>query len=428
MPISFSSNSEAGLLAKTGPRVQQFPTIARRQSKKIPFNRLAIIAFLILFVSGCVNVAPAAQQEVPEEASQSVSAGPGDTYLPLTGAETDQQAIVAPAIPKLYYPLEGAPTATPSGLAELSFIPEPTSIIVPATGAIPTSTPPPTPAPTGLPTATPVLSSTVESQPEIKYVVIISVDGMGPEGMETAETPTLDRLRARGAYSGQAQTVPQSVTLISHASMLTGMTPEKHGLQSGLPYIGWPGLDGPSLCSVAHEAGFTTAMVFGKEKLNYLVLPNSVDELFGTNTHDPEIKEQAVEMIEAGMPNVLFIHFPDVDRVGHAYGWISENQLFAINFVDGLIDEIVAALESGGYLQNTLLIITADHGGHGFRHGDDCPEDRTIPWLAVGPGVPSGVTLSSPINTFDTAATALYALGLPIPENWDGRPVLEIFQ
>jgi arylsulfatase A-like enzyme len=102
--------------------------------------------------------------------------------------------------------------------------------------------------------------------------------------------------------------------------------------------------------------------------------------------------------------------------------------LYAVNYVDGLIGEIVAALESGGYLHNTLLIITADHGGHGFKHGDDSPEDRTIPWLVVGPGVPVGVTLTSSINIYDTAATVLYALDLPIPEHWDGQPILEIFQ
>jgi hypothetical protein len=51
----------------------------------------------------------------------------------------------------------------------------------------------------------------------------------------------------------------------------------------------------------------------------------------------------------------------------------------------------------------------------------------TIPWLVVGPGVPAGVTLQREIITYDTAATALYAFGLPIPEVWDGQPVLEIF-
>jgi bisphosphoglycerate-independent phosphoglycerate mutase (AlkP superfamily) len=168
-------------------------------------------------------------------------------------------------------------------------------------------------------------------------------------------------------------------------------------------------------------------MVVGKEKLNYIAIGNSVDKLFGENTHDPEVRDQAIEFIQEGLTDILFIHFPDTDRVGHAYGWMSPNQFQSIAFVDGLIGEIVAELENESYWRNTLLIISADHGGHDFDHGDDSPLDRTIPWLAVGPGVPEGLIVSRPINTMDTAATALYALDLPVPEKWDGRPVMEIF-
>jgi arylsulfatase A-like enzyme len=278
-----------------------------------------------------------------------------------------------------------------------------------------------------MPAAMSTPTPTATSQPEINHVIIISIDGLRPDALELADTPTLDKLRDRGAYCPNAQTVVQSFTLPSHASMLTGVLPEKHGLVMGLPYMGWPGLNGPTLFNVAHDAGLSTAMVFGKEKLNYLVLGDSVDHLYGIDTHDTEVKDQAIEFIQAGLPEVLFIHFPDTDRVGHKYGWMSSNQLWSVAFVDGLIGEIVAELESDDYLNSTLLIITADHGGHGFRHGDDSAVDRTIPWLAVGPGVPSGITLG-PINTYDTAATVLYALKLPIPEHWDGRPVLEIFQ
>ena len=259
-------------------------------------------------------------------------------------------------------------------------------------------------------------------------MVIISVDGLRPDALALADTPTLDTLKAEGAYSSQAQTILPSFTLPSHASMISGMTPEKHGLAWGLPYIGWPGLNGPTLFTVAHEAGLRTAMVFGKEKLNYLVLPNSVDDLFSANAHDDQIKDQAVALIQTGLPQVLFIHFPDTDRVGHDYGWMSTYQLGAVTFVDGMIGQIVATLENEGYLDRTLLIITADHGGHDHRHGDDSPADRTIPWLATGPGVSPGITLNSHINTYDTAATALHALRLPIPEKWDGQPVLEAFQ
>lgn len=330
--------------------------------------------------------------------------------------------------------LSNAPT--PFFLPEATLPSEPTPTATQVVIYLPTATDTPTPLPTPTSTATsPPIATAIPTQTatptpaqaQISHVVVISIDGLRPDAVLAAEAPHLDSLIARGAYSPNAQTVKMSETLPSHASMLTGVTLEKHGITWGVPYIGWPGLSRPTLLSLAHEAGLTTAMAFGKQKLNYLVLPNSVDQLFGTDTHDEEVKDWAVEIIQGGLPNVLFIHFPDTDRVGHTYGWMSANQLQAVTFADSMVGEIVAALDRGGYLNSTLLIVTADHGGHGTRHGDDSPEDRTIPWLAVGPGVRPGITLTSPINTYDTAATALSALKLPVPAGWDGKPVLEIF-
>lgn len=352
------------------------PTTQRRQGKSIT-QKLTILAALVILVLGYVCIA-----------SPSFAYPPPDTTI------------------------TPEPTSTATGVQIASLASTPTPLAT-ATG-LPTDTPTPTP------TATPL--------PGTQYVVIISIDGLRPDALDLADTPTLDRLRAKGAYCPSAQTVRISETLPGHASMLSGMIPEKHGVLWGLPYIGWPGMNGPTLFNVAHDAGLATAMVLGKEKLSYLVLPNSVDELFCAEVHDTQIKDQALEVIEAGLPHVLFVHFPDTDRVGHNYGWMSCNQLQSIRFVDGLIGEILIALENGGYLDSTLLIVTADHGGHGFGHGDDSPLDRTIPWLAVGPRVPGGVTLTRHIDIYDTAATALYALELPIPETWDGQPILEILQ
>jgi arylsulfatase A-like enzyme len=50
----------------------------------------------------------------------------------------------------------------------------------------------------------------------------------------------------------------------------------------------------------------------------------------------------------------------------------------------------------------------------------------TIPWIAAGPGIQPKV-LTTLIHTIDTAATAAFALGLPIPPEWDGAPVYEAF-
>jgi len=322
------------------------------------------------------------------------------------------------------------------GLAPAEATPAPSATATRVVVYVDTATPTPSPLATFTPTATPLPpppaaaaspTAAAPTRADIRQVVIISIDGLRPDALDLTDTPTLDDLRVRGAYSPRAQTVPLSITLPSHASMLTGMTPDKHGIEWGLPYIGWPGMNGPSLFSVAHEAGLRTGMVFGKDKLHHLVLPNSVDILVGADLDDGTVESRVVEVIEAGLPQVLFIHFPDTDRVGHEYGWLSLQQLQAISFVDGLIGEIVAALGQGGYLDSTLLIVTADHGGHEKSHGDDSPEDRTIPWLAAGPGVRPGTFLTTNINTYDTAATAADALQLELPGNWDGRPVVEIF-
>lgn len=281
-------------------------------------------------------------------------------------------------------------------------------------------------------TATPVPVAPTPTEPppvKIEYVVIISVDGLRPDALDLTDTPALDNLRTNGAYSAHAKAILPSNTMPNHASMLGGMTPDKHGILWNLPYAEAPHINGPTLFSVAHEAGLSTAMVVGKAKLEYLVIDNSVDQFIGNDLFDDmTVKNQAITVIGAGLPNILFIHFPQVDTVGHDAGWLSPGQLQTVTTADGFIGEIVAALKTDGYLDRTLIIVTADHGGSGTGHGSDSPEDTTIPWLAVGPGVPAGLTLTQDIVTYDTAATALHALEIPLPDTWDGQPVLEIFQ
>ena len=348
-----------------------------------------------------------------------IALAPTVTPVPVLTKQPESQSISLPIVTS-----PAPPTLLPTRL-----LPDPSPTLdTPTAGPVtPASAPISTPAPTGAAKVASCACGEATCPCQIKYVVIISVDGLRPDAIEQTDTPTLDALRAQGAYSPLAQAVLPSVTLVNHASMLGGMSPAKHGIywNSNDPDLGK--INGPTLFSVAHEAGLSTAMVVGKPKLEHLVLPDSVDNYIYAGFTDRQVVNEAVTVIETSMPDLLFIHLPDVDSAGHALGWMSLGQLLALNLTDGLIGEIVAALETQRYLNQTLLIITADHGGSGFKHGSDSPEDMTIPWLAVGPGVPAGITLQSEIVTYDTAATALVAFGLPLPETWDGQPVTEIF-
>ena len=111
---------------------------------------------------------------------------------------------------------------------------------------------------------------------------------------------------------------------------------------------------------------------------------------------------------------------------GHAYGWLSSQQLSALRHSDDAIQTLLTALDQAGLRQSTLIIVTADHGGHDTTHGTWQPEDMTIPWIINGPGI-QPKQLASAINTTDTAATAAWALGLSQPTEWSGHPVLEAF-
>ncbi len=310
-------------------------------------------------------------------------------------------------------------TATPTASATLTPSATPSATVTLTPSATPTAAPTATPVPT--------LAPTGPSSP-IQHVVLISIDGLRPDAWDQADTPVLDGLRVMGAYSPAAQAVLPSVTLVNHASMLGGMGPAKHGItwNDSEPERGK--INGPTVFSVAHAAGLTTAMVVGKPKLDHLVLPGSVDTYIYAGYTDAQVVDKALPVVAAGLPDLLFIHLPDVDSAGHASGWMAPEQLATISRTDTQIGRVVTALEAGGYLPTTLLIITADHGGQGLRHGGDLPVEMTIPWLAIGPGVPAEVILPEPIVIYDTAATILQVFGLPIPESWDGRPVMGIFQ
>jgi len=243
--------------------------------------------------------------------------------------------------------------------------------------------------------------------------------------MEMAPMPTLLGLLVSSAYSLRARTIYPSSTLPSHASMLTGLCPDKHGVDWNdyLPRRGYA--NGTDIFDLAHAAGLRTVMVVGKEKLRQVTEPESTDVFEFINDRDTVIAARVAELIPQGF-DLMFVHFPTPDWMGHEYGWISPEQLSVLFRADQALATILSALDGTGLREDTLVIVTADHGGHKTTHGTDLPEDMLIPWIAFGKGiVPRQLTTS--VNTTDTAATVVWALGLPILPELDGMPVLEAF-
>jgi predicted AlkP superfamily pyrophosphatase or phosphodiesterase len=260
-----------------------------------------------------------------------------------------------------------------------------------------------------------------------QHVFIISLDGGKPEVMKKSAMPLTMEMARTGAATWNAQTIFPSVTLPSHTSMLTGLVMERHKMTwndyrpaSGVVQV-------PTIFGLARRAGYTTALFVGKEKFRHLNVPGTVDEFQYPGYSCKSVAAAAAKYIVEKKPNLTFIHFPDSDGAGHEFGWGSPQQIQSFADEDAALKVIRDAVKQAGIESSSTFIITADHGGHDKTHGTNSPEDMTIPWIVWGAGVQTGA-INVPVNTCDTAATALWLLDLPVPADWNGKPVVWAFK
>ncbi len=311
-------------------------------------------------------------------------------------------------------------------------------------------------------------------KPRAERVIIISIDGCRPDAFEAAGAETIGKLIARGAYCAKAETIRPSITLPSHTAMLTGMDFSHHGVVWNNYRTGY--IVHPTVFSVVNQVGKKSAMLFSKDKFHFLANPACVSWIYGPPTpnkipksEDYSELEQLKEMLrkeeEAAKqppkkPSTLtpgelmstaemlarafntmwpqqkwpltFVHFREPDEYGHKKGWMGPEYIEGVKSVDKALATMVETIEKNGGFEKTALIITADHGGSGRGHyrwtEPNRPENVTIPWICVGPGVPAGLKIDRVIHTFDTAPTALAFLGLGSPEGIDGKAVEEVLR
>ncbi|MEW6404910.1 MAG: alkaline phosphatase family protein [Chloroflexota bacterium] len=295
----------------------------------------------------------------------------------------------------------------------------------------PTSTPTfnPTFRPTRTPTVTRTPTATLTPEPTqsadaIERVMIISFDGLRGDAVAAAPMPNLLGLMENGAYTLHAHSINYPVTLPSHASMLSGLCLDQHGVDwNGLLYYrGYS--QGVDIFDLADAADMRSVMIVGKTKLRQVAEPETTDvfEVYGAEV---AIGEAVIAQIPPGF-DLMFVHFPTADTIGHRNGWMSRQQLKVLHDSDLVLGQILAALETYGLRDTTLVIVTADHGGHERTHDGLLQVDYDVPWVLSGPGV-LPIELTTQVELMDTAATVAYALELPIPEEMVGIPVFEAF-
>ena len=256
-------------------------------------------------------------------------------------------------------------------------------------------------------------------------VLLFSLDGVRPDAIERATTPTLDRLKQQGAWTGRARTVMPSVTLPCHQSMLRGVPVERHGITSNrFQPLARPV---PSLIEAAHAAGKRVGFFYNWEQLRDLADPGSVEvAYFRRDCYSAEGDQRIATAAETHLKrepyDFALIYFGWTDECAHRTGWMSDPYLRAIENADACVGQILQALPNP---DEAIVLVMSDHGGHDRSHGTDRDEDMLIPWILSGRGVRPATELDGEVKIFDTCPTLAHLLGIPPAPEWEGRVVIE---
>ena len=263
-----------------------------------------------------------------------------------------------------------------------------------------------------------------------KHVIIIGVDG-GGAFFKNTPTPRMDEIFREGAVSYRTKTSYPTISAQCWGSMLHSVLPEFHGLTNGTVGSGPFRADSPfpSIFRIVREAlpQAVLASYCNWNPINAGIIEDNLGVIKGTG-NDTEVTDKAVNCILNNIPALLFVQFDSMDGAGHGSGYGSEKHLAAITAVDALIGRIHAAVKETGLLDDTLFIVSADHGGTPQgSHGGDTEAERYVFLGVAGKTVVEGGQIQEP-EVRDIAAISAYALGLDFPATWTGIVPGGLFQ
>ena len=284
-----------------------------------------------------------------------------------------------------------------------------------------------------------------ETPPNVILIVIDALrpDHMGCYGYDRDTCLFMTGVANRGLVFENV-TSPSTWTKTVMASVLTSRYPEFHGVR-GIKDVLSPSL--VLLPETLKSNGYETCCIHGNpwmaEKFGFnqgydrFVYGDFAQE----NMNAVHANEYALEWLEArgDAPYFLYLHYMDV----HApYDWPSDCRVFGTGFVDrydgGIlwmdqqIRALLCSLEEQGLLDNTCVVITADHGEEfkehgGYTHGSSLyGEVLRVPLIFYYPGfIRKGARIERHVSLMDLAPTIIDLAGIKIPGGMDGVSLMD---
>lgn len=258
----------------------------------------------------------------------------------------------------------------------------------------------------------------------IRHVVIVGIDGLGGAWFEEADAPILDGLRAQGVSTLTAQNVLPTDSSPNWMSMIAGSGPDQHGVTSN----GWdPGDSDPTptiFAALRASRPDATIGVFHDWGDFGRLVEDGVPNAIESPGDEVETMAAAIDYLDEA-PDLLFVHLDHVDHAGHGSTWGSQTYMQSIAEADALLGELVEALQDRDMWSYTALLVTSDHGGASYSHGNDTADERAIPIIAVAPQI-DPAAVEREVRIWDVAPTAAFWLGIPAHDTWIGNAMPEL--
>ncbi len=323
-------------------------------------------------------------------------------------------------------------------------------------------------------------TSIPHERPNVLLVCIdtLRADALGSYGADLDASPSLDRIARRGvvfeaAYSTASWTKP------SVPSLLTGLLPFDHGvLQAG--HSGSDVLDDSivTLAELLQGAGYATGAFVENAHLidRYSGLAQGFDTYVEEAGTALGVTDRFFSWLESGVRkpffayvHVLDTHLPYTPNAG-AFDDPADTARFAewgmdgsgwklvrraledgtaklsakdtarlrrwyqaeVRWTDAVLGRTFELLEARGLLENTVLIVTSDHGEGFLEHGSidhgygPYAELVHVPLLVAGPVVGTGGRREQAhVSLIDVVPTIAEAAGIAPPEGLPGRSLFD---
>jgi N-sulfoglucosamine sulfohydrolase len=307
-------------------------------------------------------------------------------------------------------------------------------------------------------------------------ILLLTADDMdahtpGSFGGPQDATPTLDRLAREGMAFRRAY-VAAAVCQPSRSAIMTGLWPHRNGAEGFEPIT----TDSPLITEILKDAGYLAGILgkvehlqpierFGwdlargmhdlgmgrdpqayeKEAASFFKRAASQDRpwFLMANAHDPhrpfhgsleeQVKFSDAEQATYPAPSKAFGptdepvpgFLPALPAVQEEYA----QYLASSRRADDVFAGVLRALEEAGQKDQTLILFLSDNGmAFPFAKANCYLRSTLTPLIIRWPGVtvPGSVNERSFVSALDLFPTFCQAAGVPVPEDVDGRPLLEL--